>query len=115
MIGQSDIIISNSEFSSRVFALAFPSLADQPRRVVHPCIDVSSYTSTSFDVKDESVKLIQSNQPTIISFNRFEAKKNVDLAIRAFAKLRDDNLIPKEEFEKLQFVVGGEVTLRFDR
>ncbi|WVO25159.1 uncharacterized protein IAS62_006548 [Cryptococcus decagattii] len=105
--GQSDIIISNSEFSSRVFALAFPSLADQPRRVVYPCIDVSSYTSTSFDVKDESVKLIQSNQPTIISFNRFEAKKNVDLAIRAFAKLRDDNHIPKEEFEKLRFVVGG--------
>lgn len=108
MTGQSDIIISNSEFSSRVFALAFPSLAEQPRRVVYPCIDVSSYTSTSSNAKDESVKLIQSDRPTIISFNRFEAKKNVDLAIRTFAKLRDDDLIPKEEFEKLRFVVGGE-------
>ncbi|AFR95203.1 alpha-1,3/alpha-1,6-mannosyltransferase [Cryptococcus neoformans C23] len=105
--GQSDIIISNSEFSSRVFALAFPSLAEQPRRVVYPCIDVSSYTSTSSNAKDESVKLVQSDRPTIISFNRFEAKKNVDLAIRTFAKLRDDDLIPKEEFEKLRFVVGG--------
>jgi alpha-1,3/alpha-1,6-mannosyltransferase len=51
---------------------------------------------------------VLSNRQTLISLNRFEAKKNVALAIQAFAKLRSDALIPSESFTGLRLVVGGE-------
>nr|ODN92413.1 alpha-1,3/alpha-1,6-mannosyltransferase [Cryptococcus depauperatus CBS 7841] len=107
-ISQADVILSNSQFSSRVFGLAFSSLASKPRRVVYPCIDVDAYQATPrLDRKDHSVKVIQSDRPTIVSFNRFEAKKNIALAIRAFAELRNGSYMNPSEFNKLRFVIGG--------
>ncbi|ODN80447.1 hypothetical protein L202_02687 [Cryptococcus amylolentus CBS 6039] len=107
--GQADVLVSNSEFSSRVFQLAFPSLSQHPRRVIYPCIDIEAY-QTKIEGKgraDGSVESIVSDRPTIISFNRFEAKKNVALAIKAFAGLRDRELVSPSEFADLRFVIGG--------
>lgn len=61
--GQSDVILSNSIFSSRVYARAFPSLAGRPPKVVYPCIDTSLYQSSSRKGKsraDPGVSLIES-------------------------------------------------------
>lgn len=65
--GQSDIILSNSHFTSRVYARAFPSLAKRKPKVVYPCIDVSSYQTIDRKGKgkaraegDEDVQLIAS-------------------------------------------------------
>ncbi|WVQ84160.1 hypothetical protein IAT38_006307 [Cryptococcus sp. DSM 104549] len=109
--GQSDVVISNSQFSSRVYAAAFPSLAKRPRRVVYPCIDIDAY-QPSKKAKgkgrmDPGVALISSDRPTIISFNRFEEKKDVALAIKAFAMLRSKGLVSRGEFDELRLVVGG--------
>lgn len=41
--GQSDVILSNSLFSAKVYANAFPSLAKRPPKVVYPCIDMKQY------------------------------------------------------------------------
>ncbi len=41
--GQADLVLSNSHFTSKVYARAFPSLAKRPPRVVYPCIDVDAY------------------------------------------------------------------------
>lgn len=49
----------------------------------------------------------RSERPTIISFNRFEAKKNVALAIESFAELKHSGLIPESLARNLRFVVGG--------
>lgn len=46
-------------------------------------------------------------RPTIISFNRFEAKKNVALAIESFADLKHSGMIPESLARNLRFVVGG--------
>ncbi|WWC86987.1 uncharacterized protein L201_001868 [Kwoniella dendrophila CBS 6074] len=113
--GQADIVLSNSKFTSRIYARAFPSLAKRPPRVVYPCIDINAYQPPSASNQkgkgkaksDPEIELISSERPTFISFNRFEAKKNVALAIKAFAKLRDDALIPDDEFENLRMVLGG--------
>lgn len=48
-----------------------------------------------------------SERPTVISFNRFEAKKNVALAIESFANLKHSGLIPESLSRDLRFVVGG--------
>lgn len=123
-VGQSDIILSNSLFTSKVYAKAFPSLAKRPPKVVYPCIDVNLYqASKGADKNGEDVKLIRSyvrrlktrlgdlcisDQPTLLSLNRFEEKKNVALAIRAFSRLQTDALLPADQFINLRLVVGGE-------
>ncbi|WVR04558.1 hypothetical protein IAU60_001565 [Kwoniella sp. DSM 27419] len=110
--GQSDIVLSNSHFTSRIYARAFPSLAKRPPRVVYPCIDIDAYKPASDSGKgarrlDPEVASIASDRPTILSFNRFEAKKNTALAIKAFAKLHTDKLVPQDTLQKLRLVIGG--------
>ncbi|WWD07777.1 hypothetical protein V865_005881 [Kwoniella europaea PYCC6329] len=113
--GQSDIILSNSNFTSQVYSKVFPSLAKRPPRVVYPCIDVDNYQSSTQkkgkgkgkEKVDSEIELIASDRPTLLSFNRFEAKKNVALAIKSFAKLRDDGLVSDDEFDNLRLVLGG--------
>lgn len=47
---------------------------------------------------------------TIISINRFERKKNIALAVHAFAKLRQDGLVSEQMFdEQLRVVIAGMV------
>lgn len=41
--GQADVILSNSEFTSRVYARAFSTLDRRPPKVVYPCIDIDAY------------------------------------------------------------------------
>lgn len=53
------------------------------------------------------LKLIASSRPTLVSFNRFEAKKNVALAIESFAQLKKSNLVPQSVGEGLRLVIGG--------
>ncbi|RXK39048.1 hypothetical protein M231_03672 [Tremella mesenterica] len=106
--GQADIILSNSQFTSKIYCKAFPSLSNRPPRVIYPCIDLEAYRANSeMAEKDEGVKMIMSSQPTFISLNRFEAKKNVALAIESFAKLRDDHLLSSDTFESLRLVIAG--------
>ncbi|KAL7418615.1 Alpha-1,3-mannosyltransferase-like protein [Cryptotrichosporon argae] len=107
--GQADIILANSRFSSRVYARAFPSLAERPPRVVYPCIDVDAYKGSrkrKHRAKEgDGVDLVVSDRPTLLSLNRFEEKKNVALAIRAFAKLKE--LLPERQFADLRLVIAG--------
>ncbi|KAK8846831.1 hypothetical protein IAR55_005919 [Kwoniella newhampshirensis] len=110
--GQSDVVLSNSKFTSRVYARAFPSLAQRSPRVVYPCVDIKAYQPSERKGKgeakvDDAVKQISSDRPTIVSFNRFEAKKNVGLAIRTYARLGSDKLIPDDQFRRLRLVIGG--------
>lgn len=44
---------------------------------------------------------------TIVSINRFERKKNVELALRAFALLDKENLISQDEFKQYRLVLAG--------
>lgn len=55
-----------------------------------------------------------SDQPTLLSLNRFEEKKNVALAIKSFSRLQTANLIPADKFTKLRLVVGGEWGWSYD-
>lgn len=48
-----------------------------------------------------------SERLTLVSFNRFEAKKNVALAIESFAKVKKEGLVTKSIARDLRLVVGG--------
>ncbi|GMH05583.1 hypothetical protein Nepgr_007423 [Nepenthes gracilis] len=76
--GMADLILVNSKFTASTFAQTFKYLNDSGIRpaVLYPAVDVDQ-----FDVPHNS-KL------NFLSINRFERKKNIELAISAFAKLQ---------------------------
>lgn len=75
--GQADTIVVNSQFTANVFHTAFPMITLKPK-VIYPCVDVKQSFSKS---------AVQTKRKIVLSINRFEQKKNLDLAIQAFAKL----------------------------
>ncbi|KAH9977049.1 alpha-1,3-mannosyltransferase ALG2 [Lactifluus volemus] len=102
-----DIILANSRFTSRVFKAYFPSIPQEPR-VVHPGINLLSYEPVS-DCEEPDIAMVSSTRPTFLSLNRFEKKKNVALAIDAFALFKKD--LSKEghhaSLTSPRLIVGG--------
>lgn len=99
-INYSDKILVNSEFTAQHFGKSFARLGRLPR-VLYPGIDHASYEPEKVKVTLEKLKaevgelsasqkaildVVTSNErPLVLSINRFEAKKNVSLALDAFA------------------------------
>ncbi|VDB84543.1 unnamed protein product [Peniophora sp. CBMAI 1063] len=83
-----DVILANSRFTARVFKAYFPSIKTEPT-VVYPGVNLATYAPLSaVAMQDADVQDVQSERPTFLSINRFESKKNVALALAAFAVLR---------------------------
>ncbi|KAG5642005.1 hypothetical protein DXG03_003810 [Asterophora parasitica] len=97
---QADVILANSKFTARVTKSHLRSIK-QTLRVVYPGINIEAYEST-VDVEDVDNIAVTSSNPTLISLNRFEQKKNTALAIRAFAALKRKPASPK-----LRLVLAG--------
>lgn len=79
--GCSDTIVVNSNFTKSVFGDAFPSLKHRKPGVVYPCVD------TNVQELPEETKPIWDNKKVLLSINRYEKKKDVGLAIKAYAGL----------------------------
>ncbi|GAA6024982.1 hypothetical protein JCM11491_002809 [Sporobolomyces phaffii] len=95
--GEADKILVNSDFTSQVFQRTFRELARIPR-TVYPAVDPDQY-GAKCDASAEDRWLV-SDTPTLLSINRFEGKKNIGLAVEAFAKVR-------KAHPKLRLVVAG--------
>lgn len=98
----------NSCFTRGVFAAAFPRIRTVPR-VVYPCVSVVGGRPRSAladadaeDLDSDPLLLPQDGKKILLSINRFERKKNIDLAIRAFACLT-----PAERARSRLVVAGG--------
>ncbi|KAG2237247.1 hypothetical protein INT48_006651 [Thamnidium elegans] len=103
--GMADSITVNSQFTAGMFKRSFPSILKKPR-VLYPPINFNAYDK-KVDLSDPSVQLVESHKKTIVSINRFEKKKNVELALRAFALLVKNDMIPKETFDQYRLVLAG--------
>ncbi|ODQ45517.1 hypothetical protein PICMEDRAFT_11979 [Pichia membranifaciens NRRL Y-2026] len=80
-----DQIVVNSEFTKSVVRQTFKLLAGQPLEVVYPCV---STDETTFAPSSESLEIVDKllgNNKYFLSINRFEKKKNIQLAIQSFA------------------------------
>jgi alpha-1,3/alpha-1,6-mannosyltransferase len=75
--GMADIILVNSKFTASTFANTFKHLHTKGVRpaVLYPAVNVEQFRAP------DSYKL------NLLSINRFERKKNIDLAVSAFAML----------------------------
>ncbi|XP_074370378.1 uncharacterized protein LOC141711670 isoform X2 [Apium graveolens] len=78
--GLADLILVNSKFTASTFVKTFKHLDSQEVRpaVLYPAVNVEQFT------EPDAFKL------NFLSINRFERKKNIDLAISAFSMLCKD-------------------------
>lgn len=94
--GCSDTIVVNSNFTKGIFGDAFPSLKHREPGVVYPCVD------TNVNEPADQLTPLWKNKKVLLSINRFEKKKDVALAIRAFA-----GLSPQEREQARLVIAGG--------
>lgn len=104
------LVLVNSKFTHEAFASAFPrSKHLQTVKVVYPGVRCSIYDDSSKKeisalVKESSFLKELLKRPLIISVNRFERKKMVELAIRAFGEAAS---LRKKLDEKFLLIIAG--------
>lgn len=124
----SDKLLVNSEFTSQQFQKTFYRLARVPR-VIYPGINLGESSHEHVDralhkleeaekkegsselgvpsVKQAIRSMIKTNdRPTLVSINRFEAKKNIALAVDTFVQVQKE-FAAQGHAIKLRLVLGG--------
>ncbi|KAK5973977.1 Asparagine Linked Glycosylation (ALG) Nematode [Trichostrongylus colubriformis] len=100
--GLADVICVNSLFTASVVKKTFKSLENRELSVLYPTLNTKFFDDAgSCDISD----LPSTAEHIFTSLNRFEVKKNVKLAIEAFAALRP--MISEDEFSRCHLVVAG--------
>ncbi|KIH60084.1 glycosyltransferase, group 1 family protein [Ancylostoma duodenale] len=100
--GLADVICVNSLFTASVFKQTFKSLKDRELTVLYPSLNTEFFDKTEECTIPE---IPESAEYIFTSLNRFEVKKNIKLAIEAFAYLR--TLLSDDEFSKCHLVLAG--------
>lgn len=98
--GYSDRIVVNSNFTKSMFHKTFTRLSTIDPGIIYPCVDIESSAPESSDIND-----FFKNSPYFLSINRFEKKKNIELAINAFAIFK--KLVPPSTKTKPRLVIAG--------
>lgn len=102
-----DRIVVNSGFTRSMVESVWPGLAGEKngRRdlgIVYPCVDTEEQNGQLAEKEQEP---LWPSKKVILSINRFERKKDVGLAIKAFAGLT------KETRQMAKLVVAGKSCL----
>ncbi|KAL1920227.1 uncharacterized protein VTP21DRAFT_1373 [Calcarisporiella thermophila] len=103
--GTADCIVVNSDFTARIFQQTFRSIKTTPH-TLYPGIQLDAYDK-KLNLADPSVANLKTQRKLILSINRYERKKNIALAIHAFAKLKDIDFVSQSEFNNLRLVIAG--------
>ena len=90
--GLADIVLVNSEFTAGVFRKTFRSLHDIKASVLYPSLNFTAFDQTPVPLADGIIPTLRST--VFLSINRYERKKNLPLAIHAFAKMAETCSIP---------------------
>lgn len=99
-MGFADAVAVNSGFTKGMVARVWPGLAQvKELQIVYPCVDVREKRA------EEDNVAAWNNKRILLSINRFETKKDIGLAIKAYAGLG------KREREGVRLVLAGLYTL----
>lgn len=87
--GLSDKLIVNSNFTKSIFHKTFTSIKTVPD-VIYPCVDIDQgiIETKEDEDADKEVKEFMKGNEFFISINRFERKKNIELAIKSYGKFK---------------------------
>ena len=90
-----DSVVVNSKFTKTVVSETLGKVIGDDAKVIYPCVDTSEKS-----IPQEKTKLWEGKK-IFLSINRFEGKKGVDLAIRAFHGLTE------QERQQSRLVIAG--------
>lgn len=88
-MGAADGTVVNSNFTKSVFKKTFSLLSVIPD-VVYPCVDLHTQSIDEADITLYE-KILPSDVQFYLSINRFEKKKNIELAITSFASSKESD------------------------
>lgn len=92
-----DKVVVNSKFTRSVFQKTFAN-CPEPLAVIYPCINDTEAIDAN---AEKEVADFFKGLDVFLSINRFERKKNIELAIKAFAQFK------KTHPQKVRLVVAG--------
>jgi len=98
-----DKILVNSQFTRSIFKETFTKIDIVPD-VLYPGINTKEYEK-NIDESDKNLNLLRSEKITLLSINRFERKKNLELNIKTYKELREK--CSEEEFKNTRLVIAG--------
>lgn len=118
--GLADQILVNSIYTQSIFKSTFINIAPHLSipKVLYPSIDFNQYNSPSNSNNTESIELLESepiyqsfnsndNIELFVSINRFERKKNIELAIESFAIVYKNNSNNNNNSRELKLIIAG--------
>lgn len=98
-MGFADAVALNSNFTKSVVQLTWPELLDNTSaRIIYPCVDTDAKED---ELSADAPPLFPRGDRVLLSINRFERKKDIGLAIRAFAS------IPEDERRGVRLILAG--------
>lgn len=83
--GEADQIVVNSRYTQEIFRQTFPHISEAPK-VLTPALNFQSYDKP-VDSDDPLLVPLYTEKQMMLSINRFERKKNIELAVDSFARL----------------------------
>lgn len=100
----SDRVVANSNFSRGVLHGVFGADKLGDVEVVYPCVDTNAGTKT---LAEEPEEALWAGKKILLSINRFERKKDMGLAIRAY------NGLGEGKRKGTRLVIAGKATQYF--
>ncbi|XP_067013299.2 alpha-1,3/1,6-mannosyltransferase ALG2 [Anabrus simplex] len=102
--GKADKILVNSNFTSSVFKATFKRLCVTPD-VLYPSINTAFFDQTKPLPFTEVLQISSSDPFIFLSINRYERKKNLELALEALKELQ--SLLDDAEWKRVYLVIVG--------
>ena len=101
--GMANLVLVNSKFTRKVFNKSFPSIKKKPQ-VLYPCVAFDN--QAKYEGTPEEMHTLEGKK-YFLSLNRYEEKKNIALAVEAFAVLKEKMEGEKLSFKHCHLVVAG--------
>ncbi|CAN2389163.1 Glycosyltransferase Family 4, partial [Pristimantis euphronides] len=101
--GMADCILVNSHFTAEIFKNTFASLSHIKPDILYPSLNVTKFQAFDFD---GLAQLVPTKRKIVfLSINRYERKKNLDLALKSLCTLREK--VSLQNWEKVHLVIAG--------
>lgn len=101
--GVSDQIVVNSGFTKSIFHKTFKTLNSVDPGIIYPCVDITAPEVDNSDAEGE-FKNFMGGARYLLSINRFERLKNIELAIKSYSEALKSF---KQEEQPILIVAGG--------
>lgn len=101
--GMADIILVNSKFTANIFRKTFKTLENSKLEVLYPSLNFENYDNIPNGSIDDVIR--KNASKIFLSINRYERKKNLNLAIYALEQLLQE--LPSDQVRRVHLIIAG--------